>query len=109
VATVIDQNNYTVSIPNPSNQTAFFGGNNGQVISTAVTFAGHASGSHFTAGDTSPIMAGTDGFLYRHIGFLIQYTFIPADVCLWIEMDHYSGIDFDKLSNLCRSRFGPST
>jgi hypothetical protein len=28
--------------------------------------AGRASGSHFTAGDTSPIMAGTDGFLYNH-------------------------------------------
>ncbi len=28
--------------------------------------AGRASGSHFTAGDTSPIMAGTDGYLYNH-------------------------------------------
>lgn len=28
--------------------------------------AGRASGSHFTQGDTSPIMAGTDGFLYNH-------------------------------------------
>jgi hypothetical protein len=28
--------------------------------------AGRASGSHFTSGDTSPIMAGTDGYLYNH-------------------------------------------
>lgn len=28
--------------------------------------AGRASGSHFTQGDTSPIMAGTDGYLYNH-------------------------------------------
>lgn len=28
--------------------------------------AGRASGSHFTQGDTSPLMAGTDGFLYNH-------------------------------------------
>lgn len=28
--------------------------------------AGRASGSHFTAGDTSPLMAGTDGYLYNH-------------------------------------------
>jgi hypothetical protein len=28
--------------------------------------AGRASGSHFTSGDTSPVMAGTDGYLYNH-------------------------------------------
>jgi len=28
--------------------------------------AARASGSHFTQGDTSPIMAGTDGYLYNH-------------------------------------------
>lgn len=28
--------------------------------------AGRASGHHFTTGDTSPIMAGTDGYLYNH-------------------------------------------
>jgi hypothetical protein len=28
--------------------------------------AGRASGGHFTQGDTSPIMAGNDGFLYNH-------------------------------------------
>ncbi len=32
--------------------------------SSGVT-TGHASGSHFTAGDTSPILAGTDGYLYQ--------------------------------------------
>jgi hypothetical protein len=28
--------------------------------------AGRTSGSHFTQGDTSPIMAGADGYLYNH-------------------------------------------
>ena len=28
--------------------------------------AGRASGTHLTQGDTSPIMAGTDGYLYNH-------------------------------------------
>jgi hypothetical protein len=28
--------------------------------------AGRASGTHFTQGDTSPLMAGTDGFIYNH-------------------------------------------
>ena len=28
--------------------------------------AGRASGAHFTQGDTSPVMAGTDGYLYNH-------------------------------------------
>ncbi len=34
--------------------------------SSAGVTAGRASGSHFTQGDTSPIMAGTDGYLYNH-------------------------------------------
>jgi hypothetical protein len=33
--------------------------------SSGVT-AGRASGSHFTQGDTSPVMAGADGYLYNH-------------------------------------------
>lgn len=33
--------------------------------SNATTTTGHASGSHFTAGDTSPVVAGTDGYLYQ--------------------------------------------
>ena len=28
--------------------------------------AGRASGTHFTQGDTSPLMAGTDGYIYNH-------------------------------------------
>jgi hypothetical protein len=28
--------------------------------------AGRASGAHFTQGDTSPLMCGTDGFIYNH-------------------------------------------
>ncbi len=28
--------------------------------------AGRASGAHFTQGDTSPLMAGTDGYIYNH-------------------------------------------
>jgi hypothetical protein len=35
--------------------------------------AGRASGSHFTQGDTSPIMAGTDGFLYNHDPASLNY------------------------------------
>ncbi len=34
--------------------------------SSAGVTAGRASGSHFTQGDTSPIMAGTDGYIYNH-------------------------------------------
>jgi hypothetical protein len=34
--------------------------------SSAGVTAGRASGSHFTQGDTSPLMAGTDGYLYNH-------------------------------------------
>lgn len=34
--------------------------------SSAGVTAGRASGSHLTAGDTSPIMAGTDGYIYNH-------------------------------------------
>lgn len=34
--------------------------------SSASVTAGRASGSHFTSGDTSPVMAGTDGYLYAH-------------------------------------------
>ena len=37
-----------------------------------------------------------------HIGFLIQSAFILADGYLWIETDHYYGLDFDDLSNLLR-------
>lgn len=34
--------------------------------SSAGVTAGRASGAHFTQGDTSPLMAGTDGFIYNH-------------------------------------------
>ncbi len=34
--------------------------------SSAGVTAARASGSHFTQGDTSPIMAGTDAYLYNH-------------------------------------------
>jgi hypothetical protein len=34
--------------------------------SSASVTAGRASGSHFTQGDTSPLMAGTDGYIYNH-------------------------------------------
>lgn len=34
--------------------------------SSASVVAGRSSGSHFTQGDTSPIMAGVDGYLYNH-------------------------------------------
>lgn len=34
--------------------------------SSAGVTAGRASGTHLTQGDTSPIMAGTDGYLYNH-------------------------------------------
>lgn len=36
--------------------------------SSAGITAGRSSGNHFTQGDTSPIMAGTDGYLYNHDG-----------------------------------------
>lgn len=41
--------------------------------SSAGVTAGRASGSHFTAGDTSPIMAGTDGYLYNHDPISLSY------------------------------------
>jgi len=34
--------------------------------SSATVTAGRSSGAHFTQGDTSPIKAGTDGYLYNH-------------------------------------------
>jgi hypothetical protein len=41
--------------------------------SSANVTAGRASGSHFTQGDTSPIMAGTDGYLYNHDAASLTY------------------------------------
>lgn len=41
--------------------------------SSAGVTAGRASGSHFTQGDTSPIMAGTDGYLYDHDPASLSY------------------------------------
>jgi hypothetical protein len=39
----------------------------GNFYSSVGVTASRSSGSHFTQGDTSPLMAGTDGFLYIHI------------------------------------------
>lgn len=39
---------------------------NANFYSSAGVTAGRASGSHFTQGDTSPLMAGTDGYIYNH-------------------------------------------
>jgi hypothetical protein len=47
------------------NDQCFSEGNSDFYSSVGVT-AGRASGDHFTQGDTSPIMAGTDGHLYNH-------------------------------------------
>jgi hypothetical protein len=33
--------------------------------STSLGTTGHASGSHFSSGDTSPVLAGVDGYLYQ--------------------------------------------
>lgn len=39
---------------------------NADFYSSSGVVAGRCSGSHFTQGDTSPIMAGSDGYLYNH-------------------------------------------
>jgi hypothetical protein len=41
--------------------------------SSAGVTAGRASGSNFTQGDTSPYMAGTDGYLYNHDPIDLNY------------------------------------
>ena len=61
----------TTGNTNPSNYVAFhindqcWSTGTANFYSSANVTTGHASGSHFTAGDTSPIMAGTDGYLYQ--------------------------------------------
>jgi hypothetical protein len=62
----------TIGNTNPTNYVIFhindqcWSVGNANFYSSAGVTAGRASGSHFTLGDTSPIMAGTDGYLYNH-------------------------------------------
>jgi hypothetical protein len=62
----------TTGSTNPTNYVIYHINEGEWSIGTANYFssvgvtAGRASGSHFTQGDTSPIKAGTDGFLYNH-------------------------------------------
>lgn len=61
----------TTGNTNPSNYVAFhindqcWSAGVADFYSSVGVTTGHASGSHFTAGDTSPILAGTDGYLYQ--------------------------------------------
>lgn len=61
----------TTGNTNPSNYVAFHINDQCWSVGAADFYSstnvttGHASGSHFTAGDTSPILAGTDGYLYQ--------------------------------------------
>ena len=62
----------TTGSTNPTNYVIYHINEGEWSIGTANFFssvgvtAARGSGSHFTQGDTSPIMAGTDGFLYNH-------------------------------------------
>lgn len=62
----------TATATNPTNYVIYHINDQCWSIGTADFYssvgvtAARASGSHFTSGDTSPIMAGTDGYLYNH-------------------------------------------
>lgn len=62
----------TPGATNPTNYVIFHINDGCWSIGTADFYsslgvtAGRASGAHFTQGDTSPLMAGTDGYIYNH-------------------------------------------
>ena len=62
----------TTGATNPTNYVIYHINNQCWSIGTADFYssagvtAGRVSGTHFTQGDSSPIMAGDDGFLYNH-------------------------------------------
>lgn len=70
------------------------------------TMAGRASGSHFTAGDTSPVLAGTDGILYNHDPIDLNYDDNGQPLTWYLTLSPYAmqsallnvdveGIEFD--------------